>query len=118
VLQLHSSQSHKPFWTLLLFSVALEGAMWNSAENAFARSASFREQGEDEEALRWAALERLPTYKRARRGIFKNLTGDLKEVDVRDLQSQDQRLLLERLVDCVDNDPEVIFNRMRSRFNA
>ncbi|RDX69081.1 ABC transporter G family member 32, partial [Mucuna pruriens] len=92
--------------------------MWNSAENAFARSASFREEGEDEEALRWAALERLPTYKRARRGIFKNLIGDLKEVDVRDLQAQEQRLLLQRLIDCVDNDPERFFHRMRARFDA
>lgn len=92
--------------------------MWNSAENAFARSASFREQGEDEEALRWAALERLPTYKRARRGIFQNLVGDKKEIDVRDLQSQEQRLLLERLIDFVDNDPERFFQRMRSRFDA
>ncbi|KAJ1394686.1 hypothetical protein SESBI_33936 [Sesbania bispinosa] len=92
--------------------------MWNSAENAFARSASFREEGEDEEALRWAALERLPTYKRARRGIFKNLTGDMKEIDVTDLQSQEQRLLLERLVDFVDNDPERFFHRVRSRFDA
>ncbi|KAM1173514.1 hypothetical protein ACFX13_026830 [Malus domestica] len=36
--------------------------MWNSAEKVFARSGSFREGGDDEEALRWAALERLPTY--------------------------------------------------------
>ncbi|TKY54925.1 ABC transporter G family member 32 [Spatholobus suberectus] len=92
--------------------------MWNSAENAFSRSASFREEGEDEEALRWAALERLPTYRRARRGIFKNLIGDTKEIDVRDLQAQEQRLLLERLVDCVDNDPERFFHRMRRRFDA
>lgn len=92
--------------------------MWNSAENAFARSASFREVGEDEEALRWAVLERLPTYKRARRGIFQNLVGDKKEIDVRDLQSQEQRLLLERLIDFVDNDPERFFQRMRSRFDA
>ncbi|KAG5097429.1 hypothetical protein JHK82_047283 [Glycine max] len=92
--------------------------MWNSAENAFARSSSFREETEDEEALRWAALERLPTYKRARRGIFKNVIGDIKEIDVRDLQAQEQRLLLERLVDCVDNDPERFFQRMRSRFDA
>ena len=92
--------------------------MWNSAENAFARSPSFREEGEDEEALRWAALQRLPTYKRARRGIFKNVIGDMKEIDVRDLQAQEQRLLLERLVDCVDNDPERFFQRMRSRFDA
>ncbi|KAL2338309.1 hypothetical protein Fmac_012755 [Flemingia macrophylla] len=92
--------------------------MWNSAENAFARSASFREQGEDEEALRWAALQRLPTYKRARRGIFKNLIGDMKEIDVRDLQAQEQRLLLQRLIDCADNDPERFFRRMRTRFDA
>ncbi|XP_061345283.1 ABC transporter G family member 32 isoform X2 [Gastrolobium bilobum] len=92
--------------------------MWNSAENAFARSASFREEGEEEEALRWAALERLPTYKRARRGIFKTIIGDKKEIDVSDLQAQEQRLLLERLVDFVDNDPERFFNRMRSRFDA
>lgn len=90
--------------------------MWNSAENAFARSASFRREGqEDEDALRWAALERLPTYKRARRGIFKNLTGDMKEVDVTDLQAQEQRLLLERLA---DSDPERLFRRVRNRFDA
>lgn len=92
--------------------------MWNSAENAFARSASFREGGEDEEALRWAALERLPTYNRARRGIFQDLVGDKKEIDVSDLQAQEHRLLLERLVDFVDNDPERFFHRMRSRFDA
>ncbi|KAF4377403.1 hypothetical protein F8388_013749 [Cannabis sativa] len=61
--------------------------MWNSAENVFVRSTSFRENGEDEEALRWAALERLPTYKRVRRGIFKDVVGDTKEVDVSELES-------------------------------
>ncbi|XP_058750844.1 ABC transporter G family member 32-like [Vicia villosa] len=92
--------------------------MWNSAENAFARSESFREGGEDEEALRWAALERLPTYKRARRGIFQNLVGEKKEIDVSELQTPEQKLILERLVDFVDNDPERFFHRMRSRFDA
>ncbi|KAI4335797.1 hypothetical protein L6164_014407 [Bauhinia variegata] len=92
--------------------------MWNSAENAFARSASFREEGEDEEALRWAALERLPTYERARRGIFQNLVGERKEIDVRELEAQEQKLLLERLVTSVDDDPERFFQRMRHRFDA
>jgi len=92
--------------------------MWNSAENAFARSESFRESGEDEEALRWAALERLPTYKRARRGIFQNLVGDKKEIDVTQLQAQDHKLILDRLVHVVDNDPQRFFHRMRSRFDA
>lgn len=92
--------------------------MWNSAENAFARTASFREEGEDEEALRWAALERLPTYTRVRRGIFKNMVGDTKEIDVSELEVQEQKLLLDRLVNSAGDDPELFFERMRLRFNA
>ncbi|XP_065851098.1 ABC transporter G family member 32 isoform X2 [Euphorbia lathyris] len=92
--------------------------MWNSVENAFARTSSFREDGEDEEALRWAALERLPTYDRVRRGIFKNVVGDRKEIDVSELQAQEQKLLLDRLVNSVDDDPDRFFQRMKNRFQA
>lgn len=92
--------------------------MWNSAENAFSRTSSFREEGEDEEALRWAALERLPTYARVRRGIFRNIIGEPKEVDVSELQTTEQKLLLERLVNSVDEDPQRFFERMRKRFDA
>lgn len=92
--------------------------MWNSAENAFTRAASFREGGEDEEALRWAALERLPTYARVRRGIFKNVVGDHKEMDLSELGAQEQKLVLERLVSSVDEDPERFFDRMRKRLDA
>lgn len=89
--------------------------MWNSAENVFSRSASFREDDEDEEALRWAALERLPTYDRVRKGIFRNIVGDSKEIDLRKLEVQEQKIVLDRLV---DNDAERFFNRMRQRFDA
>jgi hypothetical protein len=92
--------------------------MWNSAENVFARSASFRGEGEDEEALRWAALERLPTYTRLRRGIFTDVVGDTMEVEVSGLEAQEQRLVLDRLVNSVDDDPERFFGRMRRRFDA
>ncbi|OMO57995.1 ABC-2 type transporter [Corchorus olitorius] len=92
--------------------------MWNSAENVFSRSTSFREEDDDEEALRWAALERLPTYDRVRRGIFRNIVGDSKEVDLSELESTDHKLLLERLVNSVDDDPEKFFDRMRKRFDA
>ena len=92
--------------------------MWNSAENVFARSASYKEDGEDEEALRWAALERLPTYRRVRRGIFKDVVGEAKEVDVSELEANEQKLLLERLVNAVDDDPGLFFDRMRRRFDA
>ncbi|PIA65301.1 hypothetical protein AQUCO_00100641v1 [Aquilegia coerulea] len=91
--------------------------MWNSSENLFSRSNSFREDGGDEEeALRWAALERLPTYDRVRRGIFKNVVGDFSEIEVSNLQIQEQNLVLERLVNAVD-DIQQFFDRMRNRFD-
>ena len=92
--------------------------MWNSAENVFARSESFREDGDDEEALRWAALERLPTYSRVRKGIFTNIVGDKKEVDVKELELEERKLVLDRLVTSVEEDAERFFGRMRRRFDA
>ncbi|GER27852.1 ABC transporter family protein [Striga asiatica] len=90
--------------------------MWGTAENLSARSESFREDGDDEEALRWAALERLPTYRRVRRGIFRNMVGDSKEVDVHKLQAQEQKIVLDRLINSVDDDWEKFFSRVRRRF--
>ncbi|XP_044471916.1 ABC transporter G family member 32-like isoform X2 [Mangifera indica] len=103
---------------LCVVFVALIDPMWNTAENVFARTSSFREDGEDEEALRWAALERLPTYTRVRRGIFKDVVGHSKEVDVSELEAQELKLVLERLVNSVEDDPERFFDRMRKRFDA
>ncbi|XP_010249907.1 PREDICTED: ABC transporter G family member 32 [Nelumbo nucifera] len=92
--------------------------MWSSAENVFARSSSFREDGDDVEALTWAALERLPTYDRARRGVFRNIIGDASEVDISELEVEEQKLVLDRLVSSVDQDPERFFDRIRRRFDA
>ncbi|CAH9131348.1 unnamed protein product [Cuscuta epithymum] len=91
--------------------------MWNSVENLSVRSTSFREEGDDEEALRWAALERLPTYARARRGLFRNIVGDVKEIDVDKLENEERKVLLDRLFDSVDDDWEKLFSRMRRRFD-
>ncbi|KAL3532403.1 hypothetical protein ACH5RR_005924 [Cinchona calisaya] len=91
--------------------------MWNSAENLSVRSSSFREEDDDEEALRWAALERLPTFNRVRKGIFRNMVGDRMEIDVDKLQVQERKVVLDRLVNSVDDDWEKFFNRMRRRFD-
>ncbi|XP_068647908.1 ABC transporter G family member 32-like [Aristolochia californica] len=92
--------------------------MWNSAETVFSRSGSFREDDDDEEALRWAALERLPTYDRVRRGILRNVVGDVSEVDVGNLEAEERQLLLDRLVNAVDKDTEHFLSKMRKRFDA
>ncbi|XP_054822130.1 ABC transporter G family member 32-like isoform X2 [Prosopis cineraria] len=85
--------------------------MWNSGENVFAGTASLRE---DERV----SLERLPTYERVRRGIFKDLRGERKVVDVRELDAEERKLLLERLMKWADHDPEKLLDRIRRRFDA
>ncbi|KVH93844.1 AAA+ ATPase domain-containing protein [Cynara cardunculus var. scolymus] len=92
--------------------------MWNSAENLSVRSSSFREDGDDEEALRWAAIERLPTYNRVRKGIFTNIVGDSKEVDVNKLEVEELKLVLDRLLNSAEEDWKRFFDRMRRRFDA
>ncbi|XP_008804056.1 ABC transporter G family member 31 [Phoenix dactylifera] len=92
--------------------------MWNSAEAAFSRSSSFRECGdEEEEALRWAALERLPTFARVRRGILRANAGVRSEVDVARLSAGDRTDLIDRLVGD-SGDAEQFFKRIRRRFDA
>ncbi|WOL09018.1 ABC transporter G family member 31 isoform X1 [Canna indica] len=93
--------------------------MWSATESAFSRSSSFRECSEhdDEEALRWAALERLPTYTRLRRGILRGAAGDYAEVDITGLSPWDRTALIDRLLGD-SNDAEHFFQRIRQRFDA
>lgn len=99
--------------------------MW-AAEAAFARSGSWREEEDEQEALRWAALQRLPTVARARRGLLRSpapgeerVQGDdaLCEVDVAGLSPGDRTALVDRLL-ADSGDVEDFFRRIRSRFDA
>ncbi|KAF4388699.1 hypothetical protein G4B88_018976 [Cannabis sativa] len=83
--------------------------MWN-APDAFQRS-SRRE--EEEEELRWAAIERLPTYDRMRRGMLTQMV--VEEVDVTKLGSQDKKLLMESILKVVEDDNEKFLERLRAR---
>ncbi|CAN1169187.1 Pleiotropic drug resistance protein 1 [Linum perenne] len=63
--------------------ISTSGVWRNStADSVFSRSARADEE-DDEEALKWAALEKLPTYLRIRRGILKGeAEGVSREIDV------------------------------------
>ena len=101
--------------------------MWAAAEAPFARS--WRETEDEQDALRWAALQRLPTVARARRGLLRSpavvapgsaaLEGDdaLCEVDVTGLSSGDRTALVDRLL-ADSGDAEQFFRRIRARFDA
>ena len=95
--------------------------MWKStgmAEAAFSRSSSFLSiRDDDDEALRWAALERLPTFSRVHRGLLRRSLGDYTEVDVCGLTSGDRTAVLDRLLGDA-GDSEEFFQRIRRRFDA
>ncbi|RXH76245.1 hypothetical protein DVH24_019133 [Malus domestica] len=72
--------------------------VWQAPPNVFNRS---RRQ-DDEEELRWAAIQRLPTYDRLKRGMLRQLLDNGKvvtdEVDVTRLGMQDKKQLMESIL--------------------
>ncbi|XP_042510326.1 pleiotropic drug resistance protein 1-like [Macadamia integrifolia] len=82
-----------------------------SASDVFRRSA--RDE-DDEEALTWAAIQKLPTWNRMRKGLLAGVEGgETKEIDIQCLGPQEKKILIERLE--VEN--EKFFLRLRNRIN-
>ncbi|KAH7866893.1 hypothetical protein Vadar_026399 [Vaccinium darrowii] len=89
---------------------------------------------EDEEALRWAALERLPTYSRLRTSIIKSFTDNddyesnndhensyskvvHKEVDVRNLDVNYRQQFMDKLFRVAEEDNEKFLQKFRNRID-
>ncbi|CAN0856234.1 Pleiotropic drug resistance protein 1 [Linum grandiflorum] len=88
-------------------------SIWrNNPSDAFSASSRGGEE-DDEEALKWAALERLPTYDRLRKGILASASkAQLSEIDIHNLGPQERKLLLDRLV---DQDYEKFLLKLKNR---
>ncbi|CAD5163531.1 unnamed protein product [Musa acuminata subsp. malaccensis] len=95
------------------------GAAFRDPKDVFRRSGG--EEGEDEENLKWAALEKLPTYDRMRKGILRQVVEDGRvvcdEVDVHRLAPRDRKLLLDRLFKVAEEDNERFLERLRHRID-
>lgn len=79
-------------------------------------SASFRRE-DDEEALKWAALERLPTYTRLRKGLMTMSSGQACEIDVKELGFQEKKDLVEKLVRDAEVDNEKFLLKLKERID-
>lgn len=88
---------------------------WRQGGDVFSRS--LQEAEDDEDALRWAALEKLPTYNRVRRAILASPSGGLKEVDVESLGMHEKKALLERLVGVAEEGNERFLLRLKDRID-
>ncbi|OVA05946.1 ABC transporter-like [Macleaya cordata] len=100
------SNSNQGSWRASSFS-----EVWNSHQtDVFQRGSRSRREDYEEEELRWAALERLPTEDRLRTGIVKQVLDNGKilhqEVDITKLRPHDKKLLMESILKVVEEDNE------------
>ncbi|XP_059287192.1 pleiotropic drug resistance protein 1-like [Lycium ferocissimum] len=94
---------------------SINNTMWtNNGVEIFSRSSRVED---DEEALKWAALEKLPTFDRLRKGLLFGSQGASAEIDIHDLGFQDRKKLLERLVKVADEDNEKFLLKLRQRID-
>lgn len=73
---------------------------------------------DDEEALKWAALEKLPTFDRLRKGILLGSRGESDEVDVAHLGLQEKKKLIDRLVRTTEEDNEKFLLKFKNRIDT
>ncbi|KAJ0007311.1 hypothetical protein Pint_29980 [Pistacia integerrima] len=91
------------------------GSMRSNGRDLFSRS--LREDDDDEEALKWAALEKLPTYDRLRKGILTTPEGCVDEVIVNNLGLQERQKLIEKLVKIAEVDNEKFLLKLKNRID-
>ncbi|XXG63179.1 hypothetical protein AAC387_Pa05g1421 [Persea americana] len=90
-------------------------SIWSmtTLEDVFARSSH---DEDDEAALKWAALEKLPTYNRISKGFLSGVAGgELEEVNIKDLGYQERKNLLERLIKVGEEDLEKFLLKVKNR---
>ncbi|KAF7823264.1 pleiotropic drug resistance protein 2-like [Senna tora] len=94
--------------------------MWNEPD-VFRRDSGGGRAEDDEEELMWAAIERLPTYDRLRKGMLKKLSESGRvvhdEIDVTKLGPQDKKDLMERILKVAEEDNEKFLKRLRNRID-
>ncbi|PKA51611.1 Putative pleiotropic drug resistance protein 7 [Apostasia shenzhenica] len=93
-------------------SLSRSASSWRGRSAVFGRS--MREE-DDEEALKWAALEKLPTYDRMRKGMLPGSRGIAQEVDIQELGIEGRKNLLEKLVRTAEEDNEKFLLKLRDR---
>ncbi len=104
-------------------SSALGSRNWGlGPDNVFGRNSaqSTRENVDDEEALKWAALEKLPTYDRLHTALMQKALGSKivhEEVDVRTFGFEERQQIIDRLLQTTEQDNEKFLLKLRNRID-
>ncbi|XP_050286353.1 pleiotropic drug resistance protein 1-like isoform X2 [Quercus robur] len=90
-------------------------SMWRDATmEIFSKSSR---EDDDEEALKWAALQKLPTYNRLTKGLLTTPQGETSEIDVHHLGQKERRSLVERLMKVPEEDHEKFLYKFKDRLD-
>ncbi|XP_041014876.1 pleiotropic drug resistance protein 1-like [Juglans microcarpa x Juglans regia] len=90
-------------------------SIWrNNAMEVFSRS-SLEEN--DEEALKWAALQKLPTFNRLKKGLLTTPQGEASEINIHDLGVEEKKSLIERLLKVPEEDNEKFLLKLKDRLD-
>ncbi|KAK4269319.1 hypothetical protein QN277_022491 [Acacia crassicarpa] len=98
---------------------------WITEEGGGHGSRRTSNSNEDEEALRWAAIEKLPTYDRLRTSILQNFVeqqgqphgGSKEVVDVRKLNMNERQQIIDRIFKVAEEDNEKFLKKFRARID-
>ncbi|KAG2405948.1 Pleiotropic drug resistance protein [Vigna angularis] len=90
-------------------------SIWRDSDADIFSNSFHRE--DDEEALKWAAIQKLPTISRMRKALLTSSEGRVDEIDVHKLGLQERRVLLERLVRTAEEDNEKFLLKLRERID-
>ncbi|KAL6538893.1 hypothetical protein OROMI_025219 [Orobanche minor] len=84
------------------------GSLWRSSGmEVFSKSVR---DGDDEEALKWASLEKLLTFDRLRKGLLLRSKGvGASEIDIDNLGTEERKKILQRLVNVAEKDNDFFF---------
>ncbi|KAI4301667.1 hypothetical protein L6164_034920 [Bauhinia variegata] len=101
----------------------------NSSHRSNSLSSLQDEAGDDEHALLWAAIDRLPTFERLRSSLFDEKENDDNEkedkadakgkrvIDVTKLGAVERRLLIEKLIKHIEHDNLRLLKKIRKRID-
>ncbi|KAK7336921.1 hypothetical protein VNO77_17474 [Canavalia gladiata] len=90
-------------------------SIWRSSD-AEIFSNSFHQE-DDEEALKWASIQKLPTVARLRKALLTSPDGQANEIDVHKLGLQERRALIERLVGIAEEGNGKFLLKLRDRID-
>lgn len=110
------SMSSRRSWT----SAGSFREIWTAQSDVFNQSKR-RNESDYEEDLRWAAIQRIPTFERLRKGVIKQVLDDGRmvhnEVDFTKLEILEKKQIVETLLKSVEEDNEKFLQRLKDRFD-